>query len=102
MSTYRNYDEEFRRNCSQILGDVIVEYKATRGSEWSEGYLLTFRWATLAGTGSFGWSCLVGDELGLEIGYVRVVCLQLETSVASTILRLVEKHKRLTVRCSSR
>lgn len=33
------------RNRSQTLGDVIKEYQSTRGSEWSGGYLDTFRWA---------------------------------------------------------
>lgn len=34
-----------RSNHAQTLGDIIKEYKATRGSDWSKGYLQTFHWA---------------------------------------------------------
>ena len=34
-----------RRNQSQTLSELIKDYKAKRGTEWSAGYLHTFEWA---------------------------------------------------------
>lgn len=34
-----------RKNPSHTLGELIKRYQSARGADWTEGYLITFRWA---------------------------------------------------------